>query len=172
MDAFESMGRNNVINRADFDAETLPHNLALDLNLSGRLCIFDEISGMGDLPVHSGDSRQPLDITKKNITAKKRAAPMSCTLSSTSIEQLMRKGLPVSLCNLIGDMIDSMNGDLSGDEAYPAMSDVRCDLQLMLDKPDRFLHDMNLEKLTVTGLQLNEAVFCSTRLIYALNFWC
>ncbi|KAL3800901.1 hypothetical protein ACHAW5_002052 [Stephanodiscus triporus] len=72
---------------------------------------------------------------------KKRGIPMSCTLSSTSIEQLI------------------MNGDLSGDEAYRAMSDVRCDLQLMLDKPDRFLHDMNLEKLAVTGLQLNEAVF-------------
>ena len=73
VDTFESMGRNNVVNRADFDAETLPHNLALDLNLSGRLCIFDEISGMGDLSVHSGDSRQPLDITEKNIMAKKKS---------------------------------------------------------------------------------------------------
>jgi predicted ATPase len=160
VDTFGCMGINNSVNRADFDAETLPHNLALDLNLSERLSIFDGISCMGDLSVNSGDSRQPLDITEKNIMAKKkRATPMSCTLSSISIEQLMRKGLPVSLCNLIGNMIDSMNGDVSGDESYRTMSDVRCDLQLMLDKPDRFLHDMDLEKLAVTGLQLNEAVF-------------
>jgi len=54
-------------------------------------------------------------------------------------------------------MID--NGDVSGEEAYQSMSDVCCDLQLMLDKPNRFLYDIDIDKLAVTGLQLNEYMF-------------
>lgn len=76
-----------------------------------------------------------------------------------SIERLKLKGLPDSLCNLIINMIDAKNGDLSGNEAYRTVSDVRTDLQLMLDKPDRFLREIDIEKLLVNGLPMNEAVF-------------
>ena len=66
------------------------------------------------------------------------------------------KGLPVALCDLIGNMIDCANGDLSGEEAYCRMSDVRTDLQLMMDQPRRFLDDLDIKKLSVTGLPLND----------------
>jgi predicted ATPase len=87
---------------------------------------------------------------------KKRANPL---LSLISTEPLRQKRVPISLCDLIGNMIDIIHGDLSTDEAYCTVSDVRRDLQLMIDKPERFLYDMDLEKLAVTGLQVNEAVF-------------
>jgi predicted ATPase len=61
--------------------------------------------------------------------------------------------------DLISNMLGNIDGNLSRDEAYLTMSDVQSDLQLMRDKSDRFLYDMNLEKLAVTGLQLNETVF-------------
>ena len=153
------------VNEADVDKKPYPHTLLSALDLSGRLSMFDEISdtGFSDtgyLFESSNNNHQPLDITEENLMPrKKRATPVSCTLSSISIEPLQRKGVPISLCNLIGNMIDSMNGDLSGDEAYRAMPVVRSDLQLMLDKPNRFLYDMDCEKLAVTGLQLNDAVF-------------
>ncbi len=148
------------VNEADVDKKLDPHTLFSALDLSGRLSIFDEISDTGYLFESSNNNHQPLDITEENLMPrKKRATPVSCTLSSISIEPLQRKGVPISLCNLIGNMIDSMNGDLSGYETYRAMPVVRSDLQLMLDKPNRFLYDLDCEKLAVTGLQLNDAVF-------------
>ena len=149
-----------VVNEADVDKKPYHHTLFSALDLSGRLSIFDEISDTEYLFENSNNNHQPLDTTEENLMPrKKRATPVSCTLSSISIEPLQRRGVPISLCNLIGNMIDSMNGDLSGDETYRAMPVVRSDLQLMLDKPNRFLYDMDCEKLAVTGLQLNDAVF-------------
>jgi hypothetical protein len=61
--------------------------------------------------------------------------------SSLSTEPPRHKEVPISICDLIGNMLDSIiNGDLSKDEAYCAISDVRSDLQLMLDKLE---HDCN-----------------------------
>ncbi len=147
------------IHKTDMDKEPHPHPLACPLNFLGRLSIFNDAGNVGDSLESSDNNCQLLDVTENNsMPRKKRVTPVSCTLSTISIESLRRKGVPVSLCNLIGNMIDSMNGDLSGDEAYGTMSDVRSDLQLMLDKPNRFLYDMDCKKLAVTGLQLNEEV--------------
>ena len=88
------------------------------------------------------------------------AATMDGSRSQTildSMDGLKLKGVPASLCNLIGNMIDSINGDLSGEEAYRTMSDVKVDLQLMIDKPNQFLSDIEIDKLAVSGLlQLDE----------------
>ena len=129
------------------------------LDFSKRLSLIDDSSV--DFCENVNGSPQPADVTKENIKpCKKRATgSISCTLSSLSMDSLKLRGMPASLCHLIGNMLDSMNGDLGGDEAYTTMSDVRSDLQLMLDKPNQFLYDMDCEKLAVTGLQLNESVF-------------
>ncbi|KAL3817360.1 hypothetical protein ACHAXA_004486 [Cyclostephanos tholiformis] len=137
------------------NGETLPYyDQASSIDFSRRLSFSDQPGDIGDSSIQISDVHP--------IPRKKKASPILSTLCSITIETLKRKGVPVSLSSLIGNMIDCVNGDLSGRDAYRTMSDVRSDLQLMLDKPDRFLYDMDVEKLAVTGLQLNEAVFDRT----------
>ena len=139
------------VNEGDADEEPLP---------LGGLSIFNDIDGTEEIFKDSDDGCQFLDIAEKNlIPRKKKANISSCMLNPISTVPLRQKGVPIFLCDLIDNMLDVINGDLSKDEAYRTVSDVRSDLQLMLDKPDRFLYDLDLEKLAVTGLQLNEAVF-------------
>ncbi|KAL7482315.1 hypothetical protein ACHAW6_007990 [Cyclotella cf. meneghiniana] len=89
------------------------------------------------------------------VRARKKLPECQGSLNS-SIEALKGLGLPYSLCDLIHNMIDCMNGKLSGDESYTKMSDVTLDLQLMIDKPMKFLQDLDLVHLSSRGLQLTE----------------
>ena len=97
-------------------------------------------------------------LDEQRLPPKKKVSQKVSTMNSVSVEALKLKGLPTSLCDLIGNMIDSINGDLSGEESYSNMEDVRNDLQLLLEKPNDFLHDIDIEKVSVTGLQLNESM--------------
>jgi len=76
-----------------------------------------------------------------------------------SVEPLKLKGIPPSLCDLIGNMLDCKSGNFSEDETYHQMIDVRNDLRLMLDKPSKFLHNPGIEKISVSGLELNNSVY-------------
>ena len=79
------------------------------------------------------------------------------SISSTTLEQLKLKGLPTSICNLIINMINSINGKISSNETYTSIYDVQTDLQLMVYKPNRYLYDLDVDKLAITGLlPLNE----------------
>ncbi len=49
-----------------------------------------------------------------------------------SVETLKDKGVPISLCDLISNMLDVADAKLGGEDVYRCMSDVRDDLQLML----------------------------------------
>ena len=173
----ESMDKGGVEN-GEADIGPLPYDLIGALDLSRSLNIFDDINDVGNLFQHSDDSHLSLHITEKNMMPrKKRANPSgSSMLNSISTEPLRKKGVPFSLCDLISNMLDIMNGDLSKDEAYRTMSDVRGDLQLMLDKPDRFLYDMDVEKLAVTATERHSVregagLNCTARLLHALYFW-
>ncbi len=158
-DTDESMHKRSVVEE-DPGVEPSPYTLVGPFDLSRSLGISDDVYNVRSLFRDSDASRKPLDITSENLMPrKKRANPSSIMSSPLSTEPLRQKGVPTSICDLIGNMLDIINGDLSKDEAYCAISDVRSDLQLMLDKPERFLYDMDLEKLAVTGLQLNKAVF-------------
>ena len=137
------------------NGQTLPHNAQANaIDFLRQLNFFDHPDDIGDSSIQTSDVH--------TMPRKKKASHILSTVGSIAIETLKGKGVPISLCNLIGNMLDCVNGDLSGREAYRTMSDVRTDLKLMLDKPDRFLYDMDVEKLAVTGLQLNEAVFDRT----------
>ena len=65
-------------------------------------------------------------------------------------------GVPASICNLISNMINCL--DCDADDIYKNMYDIRYDLQFMIDRP-KFLYDLDIGKLTVDGLQLNEFMF-------------
>ena len=82
------------------------------------------------------------------LEAQTGNSPELMTVANTEHEE--------SLCNLIANMLDSVNGDLSGDESYRSMRNVCDDLQLMLDSPDIYLKDIDLAK---PSLPFDEAIF-------------
>ena len=84
---------------------------------------------------------------------KKRTQNENYIMCSFSVEPLKQKGVPVSLCDLVVNMLDSTNGILRKDETYNDISEVRDDLQLMLDKPSIYLYDQEMGRLSTSGLQ-------------------
>jgi hypothetical protein len=52
---------------------------------------------------------------------------------------LKMKGVPGSLCELVCNMTDAINGNFRGNDTYDKISDVTKDLELMLDKPSMYL---------------------------------
>eukprot|EP00804_Cyclotella_cryptica_P015019 CCRYP_000618-RB/>CCRYP_000618-RB protein AED:0.01 eAED:0.01 QI:822/1/1/1/0/0.5/2/1351/774 len=95
--------------------------------------------------------------------SKRRQGPSRSTngvgLCHLSYEYLKLMGLPGSICSLIFNMLDSIYGDFSGNDCYTKMADVTSDLQLMIDKPDKFLRNLDLEKLSLSGLEWTETLF-------------
>ncbi|KAL7461781.1 hypothetical protein ACHAXS_002187, partial [Conticribra weissflogii] len=76
-----------------------------------------------------------------------------------AVDRLNLKGIPVPLCDMIGNMLDAIHGDLSRDEAYLRMADVREDLKLVLDKPSKYLQHQNIEILSTSGLKLPDTIY-------------
>jgi predicted ATPase len=72
---------------------------------------------------------------------------------SISVEPLKLLGLPTALCDLIGNMVNSTNGDISGEETHMSMSDLRDDLKLMIDSPDVYLQDIDMVQAVDAGLK-------------------
>ena len=84
---------------------------------------------------------------------------LRAVISNISTTYLQLKGVPSSVCDLIVNMIDSINGSYIGNDTYSEMADVVQDLRLMLHKPTIYFHDLDLDKLTLDGLELDETVF-------------
>jgi len=149
------------LDEVDQDLHSL-HNQSEPIDLANNLNIFDDF-GDAELKFSFGVSNGRKHDVDSSREQSKKKKPMKRTgtgqICSISVEPLKSKGLPWSLCNLIGNMLDCANGDLCGDESYRHMSDVASDLQRMLDKPRTYLDDLDLAKLAVSGLQLNETIF-------------
>eukprot|EP00956_Cyclotella_meneghiniana_P001105 scaffold1292_cov71-Cyclotella_meneghiniana.AAC.5 len=79
-------------------------------------------------------------------------------LSELSCEYLRLIGITGPICNLIFNMLDSVYGDLSGNESYTNMAQVAYDLQLMSDKPSKFLRGLDMDKVSVSGLPINDMI--------------
>ncbi|KAL7465066.1 hypothetical protein ACHAXS_006557 [Conticribra weissflogii] len=56
-----------------------------------------------------------------------------------SVEQLRLQGVPSSVCCLIENMLECSLGDLRSTESYEHMIDVKTDLLLLIEKPNKFL---------------------------------
>jgi hypothetical protein len=72
--------------------------------------------------------------------------------STLPLENLRSNGIPCQLCDLICNMIDTINGELRGSESYDNFSDIMFDLQLMLDVPKTYLRDITLDNASSNGL--------------------
>ena len=135
-----------------------PQSDAFNVDLSGKLNIVDDFLDDEDL-LEGLTSDQLVENESPHAHPKKKGQRTDREMTrSVSVEPLQMKGLPARLCDLILNMLDSMSGDLSREETYRSMSDVCTDLQLMFDKPGRYLHDMDLKKAANDGLQLGEAL--------------
>ena len=100
------------------------------------------------------------DQTTFNDSSKRRQGKSSSGggigICESSCEYLRLIGIATPICNLILNMLNSVYGDLSGNESYTNMSDVAHDLQLMIDKPYKFLRGLDMDKLSVSGLPIHE----------------
>jgi len=76
-------------------------------------------------------------------------------LCELSCEYLRLAGIPSFICDMIFNMLDSVYGDFSGKEAYMNMTDVAIDLQLMIDRPSKFLRGLD-SQLPMSGLPIHE----------------
>ena len=92
---------------------------------------------------------------------KKESTSNDYVICAVSVEPLKTRGLPGSVCDLIFNMlgIAEGNGRLWGEDVYRDMSDVRDDLQLMLDKPSIYLYDQDMGRFATTGLQFGGTLF-------------
>lgn len=122
------------------------------VNLANTLRIDDANDDVGD----SDSLTDEVFCGEGQRRAKRSAVRSNAKTLAVSVDPLKLKGLPGPLCDLIANMVNCVDGD---DEAYSRLSDVISDLQLMLDKPTQFLHDLDLEMISMRGLQLNETIF-------------
>eukprot|EP00986_Skeletonema_menzelii_P003124 scaffold916_cov129-Skeletonema_menzelii.AAC.3 len=88
---------------------------------------------------------------------KKTSTSNNFVMCAVSIEPLKARGVPGPLCDLIANMLDAAdavgNARLGREDVYRDVSDVRDDLQLMLEKPSIYLYDQDMRRLSTTGLQ-------------------
>eukprot|EP00804_Cyclotella_cryptica_P002814 CCRYP_009354-RB/>CCRYP_009354-RB protein AED:0.02 eAED:0.02 QI:50/1/1/1/1/1/3/1110/1165 len=92
----------------------------------------------------------------RNGSDTRKKIPVPQVQLHSAIETLKQIRVPYRLCDLLFNMLDCINGDLSGDRAYVNMSEVTYDLQLMIDKPVKFLHDIDVVTISGTGLDLKQ----------------
>ena len=142
------------------DLDSLPFDQAAPVDLAGELSMFDrsgdEYASDRDLLgniINNFDAPQDQNPKKKHSSQQTSHSSNNC---SVQVQSLREKGIPSPLCDLVANMLDCTNGTLSGEDSYQNMSDVRSDLRLMLDNPNTFLRDLDMTKLSTTGLQFIE----------------
>lgn len=118
-----------------------------ELDIANTLKLTDAFDDLGDIDdiFDEGGEESQTNREKKAIRVEEN-----------EMKLLRDKGIPDPLVALIGNMLDAIKCDLSGNETYSQMIDVACDLRLMLDKPGTFLYGIDVGRLSVTGLQISE----------------
>eukprot|EP00804_Cyclotella_cryptica_P005299 CCRYP_015795-RD/>CCRYP_015795-RD protein AED:0.06 eAED:0.06 QI:0/1/0.8/1/0.75/0.6/5/465/1505 len=144
-------------NSTDF-ASTLKISQETIIEGDGHMCeILNRNNFLNDrLNKRQSTFRQ---FTPSNSVSFAGTSGPSHALCNVSVEHLHIKGVPRPLCDLVYNMIDCINGDFRGNDAYSEMSGVIDDLQLMLDKPSVFLQNLDIDKLVQTGLEFDDTLF-------------
>jgi predicted ATPase len=138
--------------------------------------VFYELFSGGERPPNElATSERPFDVSLPKMTLatksdsdkslssdpKRHCGPSSSGgddgLCKLVFQSLKLQGVTSPLCLLVSNMLDGINGDISRNECYISISDVRDDLVLMKENP-KFLQDLDVDKLAVSGLPLQEFV--------------
>eukprot|EP00984_Skeletonema_dohrnii_P025146 scaffold14259_cov134-Skeletonema_dohrnii-CCMP3373.AAC.4 len=148
-------GAEELSNEEDFN----PFLQGEAIHHDGELSMYQNM--LSDYNLSDDDSRSSHDMAFQGDDGprKRRTRNENYNMCSVSVEPLKEKGVPRSLCDLIANMLDCANGTLRKDETYNDLSEVRDDLQLMLDKPSIYLHDQDMERLSTIGLQIGDTLF-------------
>jgi hypothetical protein len=124
-------------------------------NDDGSESTLDDMSALGvnGESVNKPTKRRSLGTLPQQMMVRMPSA-------SIAVEPLKLLGLPTALCDLVSNMIDSVNGDAHGTgEAYEFISQVRDDLKLMVDSPNVYLRDVDLAKAASVGLQFGNSLY-------------
>jgi predicted ATPase len=112
----------------------------------------NNLSSVGSINLN--DQGTTIRPTKRS---QRRVSDSSDAIQIESIARLEYLGVPQSLCALVKNLLDCYRGDLSGNDAYKSMEDVRFDLQLMLDRPSRFLD--NIQPLSQPSFSTSDRLY-------------
>eukprot|EP00984_Skeletonema_dohrnii_P010473 scaffold4074_cov85-Skeletonema_dohrnii-CCMP3373.AAC.2 len=123
----------------------------------GHTAAESEVGEGDELLGHNPTKRRTL---QSNTSLDGLSQVQSPSMASTSVEPLKLLGLPTALCDLISNMIDSVDGDANENgETYGLISEVRDDLKLMIDSPNLYLQDVDLAKAVNVGLQFGGSLY-------------
>lgn len=134
-----------------------PLPISQEATEADQINLSDALNILSDLSEDDDDNNHDNPRKKKSIQQHS-----SKTIMTISTESLRGNKIPGPLCDLIENMVNSINvGELSSSssETYHSMSDVQTDLQLMLDQPLIFLRDIDLEELSTNNLHFSETLF-------------
>ena len=133
-----------------------PMNSAMKSIVTNGVGGDDEFELFGNNPSkrRSLQSNTNLDILSQKTVVR------TPSIASISVEPLRLLGLPTALCDLISNMIDSVDGDAHDNGGtYGLISEVRDDLKLMIDSPSLYLQDVDLAKAVNVGLQFGGSLY-------------
>ena len=126
-------------------------------NDGAELDLDDDMSAFGMNEENPTKRRAQSDTPLDNSSQK--TSLVRTPSASSSVEPLQLLGLPTSLCDLISNMMDIVDGDFRGNGGtYEFISEVRDDLKLMIDSPHVYLHNFDLAKAANDGLQFGSSV--------------
>jgi predicted ATPase len=124
------------------------------IDISGEifsLSIFDEVA----IP----DTFNVQDVNNNLVRNPGKRQMQNVDNHTVSVESLKEKGIPRSLCDLVANMMNCVDDTVCGEDTYENISQVRNDLQLMLQKPAIYLYDQDMGRFAAFGLNLSETIY-------------
>ncbi len=127
-------------------------------HFSEEVCVSTGASGSIDISGGPSKRRSTSSTSLDNSSQKMTVRPQS---SLISVEPLKSMGLPTNLCDMISYMIASRSGGSHdvNEESYEFISEVRDDLKLIIDSPNKYLRDIDLKEAVNVGLQFEDSLY-------------
>jgi len=138
-------------------SQPIRENVAIDINTA-----LDAIGIFEDNGNEIKASRNSIDLGPNKKPRDSEGGPEGergpSSTSASAVQSLRGMGVPNSLCDLVGDMIDTINGDFCSRDTYAFIWDVRDDIELLIDNPE-YLENINVEEACRHGLRISESLW-------------
>ena len=104
------------------------------------------------------DNCNETETSRNSIDLGPNKKSRDSTTSASAVQSLRGMGVPNSLCDLVGDLIDAINGDFCSRDTYAFIWDVRDDIGLLIDNPE-YLENINVEEACRHGPRVSERLW-------------